>query len=410
MIIAQVNNSDLIGRRFNGHDLQLSLNARGHEAYHLVVEKSSRDDHTVSLTDKQGLFIRSMLRNLEKELSMNSLLFPYGKALADHDLFQRADLLHYHLVHNHFLSVFDYPNLFQAKPSVWTVHDPWIITGHCVHPRECLGWMSGCHTCPQLDDAAFPMMVDKAADMWKIKRRIYKEIDVDIVVSSRLMMDYIRRSPLTQHFSRIHTIPFGIQVEQFQRTNRAQARHRWSIHEEDFVIAFRAEANELKGFSYIIEMLERLKIDSPVTILSVGGEKLPIHLAHKYRVIELGWQNDMSLLYDFYASSDVFIMPSIAESFGLMAIEAMASGCAVVVFEETVLPVITFAPECGIAVPYKSSEGLSDAVQHLIEHPEERRWRGERGKELSQQHYRYEDYVNRHISLYEEVIARKSRE
>lgn len=407
MNIVQVNNCDLAGRRFNGHDLQLSLNMMGHQAYQFVVEKSGQEKTTIPLCDSNGLFLRSILRDLERQLSINGLIYPFGRKIQEHSVFQSADIVHYHLVHNHFLSILDFPNLTNKKPSVWTVHDPWVITGNCVHPRECMGWKNGCINCSKLDDPAFPMYVDKAYQMWNIKKQVYQDIDIDIVVSSNFMNNYIRNSPLTAHFNHVHKIPFGIEVESFQQVRKEQARNAWGIPAESFVIAFRAESSEIKGLKYIIEMLDKLSPHIPVTLLAIGGESLPSYLAYKYQLVELGWQNDLDILYDFYAACDLFLMPSLVESFGLMAIEAMASGCPIVVFEDTVLPEVTFAPECGIAVPYKSSDGLRVAVDRLMENLDECRWRGEKGKELAKKHYQYKDYVNRHMTLYHEILDRK---
>jgi glycosyltransferase involved in cell wall biosynthesis len=407
MKIVQVNNSDLLGRRFNGHDLQLTLNRIGHQAYQFVIEKLGDASTTIPICSRNELYTRSIIRNLEHQLSINNLLFPFGKSLLQHNLFKDADIVHYHLIHNHFLSLLDFPILTSAVPSVWTVHDPWVITGHCVHPLDCNRWNDSCYNCPRLNDHAFPMIVDKASDMWKIKRKIYQEIDIDIVVASKFMEDYIRNSPLTKHFKRIHKIPFGIKVEDFQKNDKQDARKRLNIPQDNFVISFRSEPNELKGVNYIFSMLKQLNTEKPITLLTTGTKPLPAILTNKYHVVELGWQNELNTMYDFYSASNVFIMPSLAESFGLMAIEAMASGCPIIVFENTVLPEITFAPECGISVPYKNSDLLRTSVERLIKNPEECYWRGEKGKEIARKHYRYEDYVNHHIDLYEEILDRK---
>lgn len=407
MKIAQVNNCDLVGRRFNGHDLQLSLNELGNDAYHFVMEKYGDESTTISLCNNDELFIRTRLRNLELQMSMNNLIYPFVNNLITHPIFQNLDIVHYHLIHNNFFSLFDFPRLMIEKPSVWTIHDPWAVTGHCVYPCECYGWMTGCFNCPKLDDAAFPMQIDKASQMWEIKKGVYQELDVDIIVASRFMEDYIKNSPLTAHFKNIHRIPFGIKVENFQRNEKISSKRNLGIPEGDFVISFRAEKNEIKGLRYILDMLDELTSNIPITLLTLGLESLPQYIVNKYQVIELGWQNSLDTLNDFYGASDVFLMPSLAESFGLMAIEAMASGCPVIVFENTVLSEITFAPECGIAVPYKCSKSLREAVERLLENPEERHRRGQKGIELSNIHYRYDDYVNRHVSLYEDILSRE---
>ncbi|WP_379138010.1 glycosyltransferase [Paenibacillus sp. sgz500958] len=406
MNIIQVNNCDLAGRRFNGHDLQLSLNELGHQSYQLVLEKSGVEATTIPICDSNGLFIRSTLRSVESQWSINNLINPIGKMLMQMDHFKNADIVHYHLIHNHLVSILDMPELAYLKPSVWTIHDPWMVTGNCIHPRECTRWQTGCFQCPQLDEFNFPMKVDKAAQMWAIKRQVYEQMEIDIVVSSHFMEDYVRNSPLTAHFKKVHKIPFGINVESFENIDKAKARTHWGIPLDSFVISFRADSNKNKGLNYLIEMLNGFSVQQPITILSIGNASLPLHLTEKYNVIELGWQNDLDTVYDFYGASDVFIMPSLAESFGMMAIEAMASGCPIIVFEDTVLPEITFAPECGIAVPYGNSELLRITVERLMDAPEELRWRGERGKQLAREYYQYTDYIKKHISLYQDIMDR----
>jgi glycosyltransferase involved in cell wall biosynthesis len=253
------------------------------------------------------------------------------------------------------------------------------------------------------------MRVDKASQMWEIKRQVYQSLNVHVVVASRFMEAYIRSSPLTAHLKNIHRIPFGVDVDSFSSRDREAARQRWAIPSENFVIAFRAEVNENKGLKYIVEMLENMDADDSVTLLVIGEASLPPELLVKYRVVELGWSNDLSIIYDFYAACTVVLMPSLAESFGLMAIEAMAASRPIIVFESTVLEEITFAPDCGIAVPYKSSSSLKDAIERLMCNPDESDRRGIRGKELASKHYRYNEYVRRHIILYED-IQHKQRE
>ena len=97
-------------------------------------------------------------------------------------------------------------------------------------------------------------------------------------------------------------------------------------------------------------------------------------------------------------------MPSIEEAFGLMAIETMASGRPLVCFEGTSLPAVSFAPECG-----NDEEALLAVVKRLRESPEERYVRGEIGRKMAQEHYRFEDYIERHIHLYEEILHRKKQ-
>jgi glycosyltransferase involved in cell wall biosynthesis len=73
-------------------------------------------------------------------------------------------------------------------------------------------------------------------------------------------------------------------------------------------------------------------------------------------------------------------MPSMAEAFGMMAIEAMSCGRPVLCFEGTSLPGVTFAPDAGIAVPAADPAALAAVISNWIEHPRRRR-SGDSGQE-----------------------------
>lgn len=404
MKILQVNQLDLAGRRFNGYDLNEALRRENHQAYQFVLEKSSDSEYVKRIVDADWNVMKFL--EIERQYELYWQLIPYGRVLMEREGFKNADIVHYHLVHNYLLAIPDFPLMTQAKPSVWTWHDPWAVTGHCVHPLGCQGWRTGCKPCPHPEEF-FSMRTDCASTIWELKRQAYQKMDVDIVVASDFMLDFARNSPLGQLFPRVHKIPFGIQADAFGTGNRQEARARFSIPDSHFVLAFRCESNPYKGTKYIYKMLERLDGKENVTLLCVGFGSFPKGLRKKFHVVALGWQDDPQLLADFYSACDVFLMPSIAESFGLMAIEAMASSRPVICFEGTALPSVTFAPECGIAVPKGDTDALLSAVRRLRDNPEEARHRGNLGRRKVEQNYLFRDYVQRHLELYAEVLERE---
>lgn len=412
MNILQVNYCDLPGRNFNGYDLHCSLNQQeGILARQLVMDRTGKDETTGSVCTKKEIEIQERLLELERKYGMTNLLEPFTDRLITSDWFTEADIVHYQIVHLRLASLLSIEKMFKIKPSIWTIHDPWLLTGHCVHPLSCNKWKSGCRGCLGLKDAAFPMDIDKAEDQWRIKDNLYPKIqdNVDLVVASKWMLDHIKTSPLTENFKHVHLIPFGIDIEKYIKYEKEASRKKLGIKPENVVVSFRSESNEIKGSSFAIEALNSLLPDLPITILVTGHMKLPDEINHKYQVIELGWQQEEGML-QFFSATDIFLMPSLAESFGLMAIEAMASECSVVVFKGTSLEGLTFAPECGVAVPYKDCIALKDAIQYLVNSKNERVYRGRYGRELVKQYYKYSEYVKKHIELYRSVIERKKSE
>lgn len=404
MNVLQVNYSDLKGRIYNGYDLQISLNERGIPASQVVGDKLSDNEHVYCVNKNRVL--HEKMKYMEKKFSISSLLYPYGLQVKEMECYKNADIVHYHLLYNHFISLMDIPMLMNHKKSVWTIHDPWIVTGNCIHPLECERWKTGCGDCPHLDNMGYKyleMHEDNTREMWELKKQLLREINPTIVVASDFTKYYLEHSPLTKHFTNIVKIPFGVRQKENSIKIKNDIRKKFSFSEESFVIGFRNEITEIKGCNFLYKALENLQEKEQVCLLTTGVAELPETIKAKYKVVELGWVNDEKRMEEFFLSCDVFVMPSLAETFGLMAIEALSFGVPVVCFKDTVVEEIIQAPACGIAVEYKNVSKLKQALEYLVKNREVAVNRGMAGKKLVSEQYSYDQYVTRHIQLYESM-------
>ena len=407
MKVVHVTDADLPARHFNGYDLLDDLVTRGVEGTQVVLTKFSDDPRVVALANgKADEDLLHRLREVERRHSINNLLLPWGRLLAGTPEFNGADVVHYHLIHNQVISLFDIKWLFGMKPSVWTFHDPWPLTGHCVHPMGCEGWLTGCGPCPFLD-RQFPLAHDHADRLWRAKQHLFTGLELDIVVASNWMLDMVQRSPLTSHLEHVHQIPFGIDTRSYVGDDqRASSRRRLGIPESDFVVLFRASSWEVKGLAHIIDALASKAPARPTTLLTVDKRGLLGRLRRDYRILDLGWVEDDALDPLAFSACDVFLMPSLAEGFGLMAVEAMAAGRPVVCFEGTALPAVTHAPECGIAVPAGDATALRSVLDRLADDPSEAAQRGSLGRKIAAEQYGHERYLDSTAELYQSVLLR----
>ncbi|MRR13562.1 glycosyltransferase, partial [bacterium] len=228
-----------------------------------------------------------------------------------------------------------------------------------------------------------------------------------IVVASEFMRGMVERGPLTSGFERVHTIPFGIKRSWLAMDDaRAASRAALRIPDDHFVIFLRGSRDELKGVRFLIDALRMRPFVRRATLLTVDARGVLGELAAAYNVIDMGWVEDQSLYPRLLAASDVFVMPSIAEGFGLMALEAMAAGRPVVCFEGTAVATLTHSPECGVAVPMGDARALRAAIDGLAEDSEDARRRGEMGRALAETVYEYDRYLDAMTSLYESVCLR----
>lgn len=403
MRILQVNNTDFQGTVYNGHDLQIALNKAGIEASELVLYKRTNCSTTKSYVTERELIWQHQYNEFERQSGLYNFFEPFGGKIKYTEQFKKADIVHLQLIHNHVITLQELGDICKLKPCVWTIHDLWAVTGHCIHPLDCEGWKHQCVECPKLEDPFFALNYPKAHELWKVKEAVYKNINPHIIVASDFTKGYIEQSPLMQHFTNIHKIPFGIDFEKLVYEDKAALRTKWNIPVDNVVISFRLNKSKLKGVEYLVKALEGIYSEN-VTVLAVDeGEATMLDpLRSRYQVVEMGSQDGKGM-QQFYQMSDIFVMPSLAESFGLMAVEAMAYKCAVIVFDNTVLPEIVFAPECGVSVPFKDYKALGEALQHLILSEDERKARGELGHKLVHRHYRFEDYVKGHVEVYNQI-------
>ena len=398
MKIVEVNDNDIYGKVFNGYDIAKSLNKKNFNIVQLVIHKFSDESFVHSLFKNQyGLDMEYTLHNLEQEiLSVHSLISITSDYLEKNKYYQNADLVHYHQFHNTHLNLTKLLEMSKKKPTIISLHDQWFMTGRCVHPGDCQNWQSGCKECPKLD-TLFAFSEDNCNELWKIKKEIFENADLDIIVSSEFMLDMVKNNPYTQNL-RVHYLPLGIDLKKFDfKITKEEAKKKLGINPDKLVLFFR-EAEE-KGTKYIVEALKKIDSVKSIVLLTCSQQGLIDELQSNYEVIELGNLSEEKML-ECYNASDIFLMPSLGESFGMMAIEAMASEIPVVIFDNTALPSTTGAPEIGVLVKNKDANDLCLKIKWLIDNEEERIKRGKLGKEFVKAHYNIEDYEKRLEDIY----------
>ena len=253
--------------------------------------------------------------------------------------------------------------------------------------------------------ALFPLKYDNCHELWELNKMIYSKIDVDYVVSTKYMRDLFEESPLTTG-KRIHTIPFGINTNEFYRKHtQAEAKKHYHIPNDHVVIFHRAQFFS-KGTEYVIEALKELQTDQQLTIITCSEKGRLNNLKNKFNIIDLGEIDSKELAYA-YNACDIFLSPSIGESFCMMAVEAMSCAKPVIIFDNTALPTVTFAPKCGVLAKDRNSHDLMKKIKWMVEDKQERNRRGKLARQLACENYSLDAYHKRILNLYEITAKRK---
>jgi len=398
----------LIGKRFNGYDMLSELDRSRFDIKLMVIDKNSDNNEVVNLLDKRSLLnmYHHMIEFETKTLSIHSNLSITSPALINSTEYKNCDIVHFHMFHNTRLSIFSLLKISREKKVIITLHDPWFLTGRCVHFYECEKWKSGCVNCPDLS-TLFPFSEDNCHKNWKLKKTIFDQIDAAIIVSSQWMYDLVKSSPVFEHQKKIHIIPFSVDADIFkEKFAKNKVRKHFKIPVNDVVLFLRAQ-NEFKGTEYIVEALKILNTDKSITILTCDNKGLLKDIEEKFNIVELGLIHDDEMIKAFNCC-DIFLMPSKGESFGMMAIEAMACSRPVIIFNNTALPSITFAPECGVVANNRDPVDLCNKIEFLLNNPEECTRRGRLGRKLVEENYCKDDYNKKIEHLYN-ITAKKEK-
>jgi len=130
----------------------------------------------------------------------------------------------------------------------------------------------------------------------------------------------------------IIVIPNGINLQEFKMGNnkllRKEIRNKYGISQEDIIILFVAHEFKRKGLKYLIESLLLINNDlTKILVVGRGNEKPFMAFAKKLgvekRVIFAGHSPKVA---EYFACADIFCFPTLDEPFGLVIIEALASG------------------------------------------------------------------------------------
>jgi phosphatidylinositol alpha-mannosyltransferase len=241
-------------------------------------------------------------------------------------------------------------------------------------------------------------------------RPLYRRLDHRLAVSV-VARDYIQR-----HFpGPVEILPNGVDLDRFQppmSLNGASSSGPDAANGEDRVptIVFVGRLDPRKGLSDLIDACALLRrLDVRFRLVVVGDGPLRARMERKGRraldgQVEFAGRVDQEQLPSFYAAADVFCTPARSgESFGLVLLEAMATGIPIVA---TSLPgyrtVLTPERE-GLLVEPRDPTSMALALRRLLLDPGLRVRMGARGVETARR-YGWEDIVDRLEEVYASLV------
>ncbi|MCO6451801.1 MAG: glycosyltransferase family 4 protein [Caldilineales bacterium] len=264
---------------------------------------------------------------------------------------------------------------------------PWIATDHHLAADE-----------------DFMLRAFAYADRWALQRT------QAVVVPS-----YSQASILSRHIApdRIHVIHHGIDAEAFAHSaepRRGELRHRLGVSDSQPVVSIIGRLDPIKGHSVFLETARLLLDQRPeIQFWVIGDGKLRKRLdAHSAglgltdAVKFWGYQNDIA---PWIAASDVIVMPSFHESFGIVLIEAMSLAKPIVASAAGGIPEVVLDGHNGYLATPGDPRQLSERVLQMLSNPAAAVQLGLAGKDRVSKYFTTEQMALCMADLYRSILA-----
>ena len=339
------------------------------------------------------------------------------------------DIVHCHNLHGGYFDLRALPWLSGQVPVVLTLHDAWLLSGHCSHSFDCERWKTGCGHCPDL--TIYPAIQRDATDYnWRRKREIYAKSQLYVATPSRWLMQKVKQSILATAVIEARVIPNGIDLSVFSPTDRRAVRAALDIPQDTKVLLFVAHGikqNIFKDYqtmrAAIAQVAERP--DGQDVLFIALGEDSPAEPIGQAKVRFVPYQGDPQVVARYYQAADLYIYAAKVDTFPNTVLEALACGTPVVATAVGGIPeqikglqvegcrfqVAGCEPNryedyeaTGMLVPVGDAEGMADAIVALLTN-EALRWRlGENAAKDARQRFDLQRQVDDYLTWYQKIL------
>ncbi len=207
---------------------------------------------------------------------------------------------------------------------------------------------------------------------------------------------------------KIIDVPNGVWIKNFQTdVDKAEIRKKFAVPRKSTTLISVGRNHPRKGFEHGLNAVAKLRNDGiSISYILVGRDMSSIIARAKSlgiadNLITPG-QVSAETVSELLQISDIYVSPSIVESFGLTTLEAMSAGLPSVVTDVAGTRDLV-SPEYGILVEPATSDQLADATKYLIENPTIRDSMGKKALIVAKK-YDWPKIAKMYVNVYREAL------
>jgi starch synthase len=266
-----------------------------------------------------------------------------------------------------------------------------------------------------------------ALSSW-VEKTAYEAAAAIIAVSEGMRQDILRSYPEVDP-AKVRVVHNGIDVEMWQRDEGEDAVRALGIDPQKPSVVFVGRNTRQKGVPYLLRAAAKLPADVQL-VLCLGAADTPELAAETARLIEeLQRQRTGVILIErmlprheliqVLSHATAFACPSIYEPLGIVNLEAMACGAAVVASATGGIPEVVQHGETGLLVdleqvtdgtgtpldPEKFVTEFAAALTQVVSDPERARAMGQAGRRRAEEHFSWESITETTLEVYRSVLS-----
>jgi glycosyltransferase involved in cell wall biosynthesis len=194
---------------------------------------------------------------------------------------------------------------------------------------------------------------------------------------------------------------------------RSRGRARWNLGKDEVVIGHLANKSWDKGTVDLLDAAEALWARGQRFRLLLAGQAMPtferrwaaVAPAHRGHVVNLGTLDEQEKR-DFFASIDIFALPSYVESFGISLLEAAVNEVPPVAWRLGGPAELFEHGRTALLPPAGNRDALMDSLTMLIQQPDERARLGRAAHAVADAH-RWDDSLARVVAAYDALVSER---
>ncbi len=229
----------------------------------------------------------------------------------------------------------------------------------------------------------------------------YEAVDIISTISI-----FAKKSFELHNFSnhRIFVNNMGVDLQEFPFYDR-----KVKTEQQPFIVGYVGVMSSQKNVKGLIQAVKTLVENGlNIQLLLIGGIDTVTFDRNLLNQTFINYQGTQpqNRLHEFYKNMDLFVLNSVQDGFGMVILQAMSTGLAVIGTTNTGTPDVVIDGEQGFVIPIENDEILSEKIRFCYENKHKCLEMGQNARKRVEKAFSWEDYGARYVEYLEKVVIK----